>query len=285
MPNRLIREGLLESEAILSLPVEGRWLFITILLSADDVGLFEATEFKLARRAEVNRDLTHKLLRMLADSDLVRLYEVGGKCFGFIPKFRQRIQIKNTKHPLPPPEIFNGDEDAINKINNLASKTTVVHQLDNGCTSATQPSEAEAEVEELIQVTRKSKISSLPAKTRKSVPAPPCPFDKVIDAYHRNLPELPSVRVLTDGGKRKKAISSLWAWVMTSTKADGSRRATNVEEGIQWFENYFERARDNDFLMGRTPKVRGHENWEPDIDFLCSESGMKHIIEKTRVAA
>lgn len=46
MPNRMIRDGILESEAVLSLPAEARWLYVTTLLSADDVGLFEATPFK-----------------------------------------------------------------------------------------------------------------------------------------------------------------------------------------------------------------------------------------------
>lgn len=45
MPNRMIRDGILESEAVLSLPAEARWLYVSVLLSADDIGLFEATPF------------------------------------------------------------------------------------------------------------------------------------------------------------------------------------------------------------------------------------------------
>src|SRR3982751_353172 len=53
MPNRIVRDGMLESEAVLSLPPEGRWLYVSILLSADDYGLFEATTFKLAKKADI----------------------------------------------------------------------------------------------------------------------------------------------------------------------------------------------------------------------------------------
>jgi len=142
---------MLESEAILSLPVEARWLYVTILLSADDLGLFEATSFKLARRADIRRESGDKLLQMLADADLIRLYEVAGKRYGFIPKFRQRIQIKFPKHPLPPVALMQGDDDAISKINGLGSKTTVgqlestdVHQK----FTAAQPPEAKAKAKE-----------------------------------------------------------------------------------------------------------------------------------------
>lgn len=146
MPNRLIRDGLLDSEAVLSLPVEARWLYVSILLSADDVGLFEATPFRLARRADVQRNHADKLLAMLADVDLVRLYEVDGKRFGFIPRYGQRLQIKRCRHPHPELALLHGDEDAISKIKHLASIPTV----ESGCSpcgTVAQPPEPEPEPE------------------------------------------------------------------------------------------------------------------------------------------
>lgn len=282
MPNRLIREGLMESEAVLSLPVEGRWLFVIIMLSADDLGLFEATEFKLARRADVNRDLAGRLMSMLADTDLIRLYEVDGKRYGFIPKFRQRVQIKRTKHPLPPAGLLSDDSDASNKIKHLADETTVGQPLENGCAGAVQPSEPEPEPEK--------KISELPTvvprrRARKSAstdPVPPCPFDRIVVAYHAALPDLPEVRVMRAGGERQKAIAKFWEWVMTSHRNDGTRRATNTDEGVAWFREYFQRANANDFIMGRVARGPGHEHWVSDIDYLCSERGMKQVLEKTR---
>lgn len=281
MPNRLVREGLMESEAVLSLPVEGRWLFVIVILSADDVGLFEATEFKLARRADVNRDLAGKLMQMLADADLIRLYMVENKRYGFIPKFRQRLQIKTSKHPLPPRAIYQDDSDALNKINELASRSTVGAPVGSSLTTDGQPPEAELELEPEKKVSE----SSTPRRRRTASDLPNCPYDAIVAIYHEVLPELPAVRVVKVGGKRQKAIAELWKWVMTSTKGDGSRRALTVEDGTTWFKDYFERARHSDWIMGKVPRGTGHENWEADIDYLCSEAGMKRVIEKTRISA
>ena len=144
MPSRLIREDMLDSERVLALPIEARWLFVTIMLSADDLGIFEATAFKIARRSDLRRETVDQLLGMLRDADLVRLYEADGKRFGFIPRFRQRIQIKFIKRPLPPPEMLADDDDASNKIKALASKTTVGQRMDNGYATDGQQQEAKA---------------------------------------------------------------------------------------------------------------------------------------------
>lgn len=278
----------MESEAVLSLPVEGRWLFVIVILSADDVGLFEATEFKLARRADVNRDLAGKLMQMLADADLIRLYMVDNKRYGFIPKFRQRLQIKTSKHPLPPRAIYQDDSDALNKINELASRSTVGAPVGSSLTTDGQPSEAELELEpeKKVSGSQNSSSSSPPRRRRKATDqVPSCPFDQIVATYHEVLPELPSVRVMKEGGPRHKAIAELWRWVLTSTRNNGQRRASTADEGLAWIRDYFTRARANDFIMNREPRGAGHENWEADIDYLCSERGMKRVIEKTKERA
>lgn len=150
MPNRLIRDGLLESEAVLSLTIEARWLYIAICLTADDMGLFEATEFKLARRADLKKEHIARLLSMLNDVDLIRLYSDDKKNYGIIPKFKQRLQIKRIKYPIPPEQLYLDDNDAIekfNKLRQLASKTTVVQRMDSSCIAVAQPSEPEPEPE------------------------------------------------------------------------------------------------------------------------------------------
>ena len=114
-------------------------------------------------------------------------------------------------------------------------------------------------------------------------PLPRCDTQSVVDLYHDTLPELPRVRLMTDG--RRKAISAFWRFVMTSKKSDGSPRATNANEAMGWISGYFTRARDNDFLMGRGHKAPGHEGWQCDFDFLLTEKGKKHVIERTKEAA
>jgi len=111
---------------------------------------------------------------------------------------------------------------------------------------------------------------------------PPIKTQSVVDLFHEVLPELPKVRILDD--KRKKTISSFCRWVLTSKRSDGVRRAQTTDEALAWIRSYFDRARANDFLMGRGAKSAGHEGWECDIDFLLSEKGKRQVIEKTRDA-
>jgi hypothetical protein len=111
MPNRMIRDEILESERVLSLPADVRWFFLSVLLTADDLGLFEATDFKLARRATLSPDQAGRFLSMLVDADLVRMYVVERRRYGFIPRFRQKLQIRKSKCPLPPASLFSDDED------------------------------------------------------------------------------------------------------------------------------------------------------------------------------
>jgi hypothetical protein len=172
MPCRLIRDDMLESERVLGLPVEARWLYVSILLTADDLGCFEASAFRLARRSDIRRETVEQLLMMLADQDLIRLYEASGKRFGFIPRFKQRIQIKFLKHPAPPVALMQDDEDALNKINELTSKTTVGKRLDNRCLSAGQPSEAKAKAK------AKDKSNAQQAESAKEPESPPEEADR-----------------------------------------------------------------------------------------------------------
>jgi hypothetical protein len=121
VPSRLIRDEMLDSERVQTLPVEARWLFIAVVLTADDVGLFELALFKLSRRAGLEQNKMPVLVQLLADSDLIRLYEAEGKRYGFIPRFRQRLQIKRTRYPAPPAALVLDDADAAKKFKDLAA--------------------------------------------------------------------------------------------------------------------------------------------------------------------
>ena len=93
---------------------------------------------------------------------------------------------------------------------------------------------------------------------------------------------LPKVRLMDE--KRKRAISKFWAWILTSTKGDGSRRATTSTEAMAWLSGYFGRASANAWLIGDEPS-RTHPGWKADLDFLLTDRGMKAVIERTEVAA
>lgn len=112
---------------------------------------------------------------------------------------------------------------------------------------------------------------------------PRCETQAVIDLYHETLPELPSVRLMTD--QRRRAVAAFWRFVLTSKRSDGRARAATAKEALDWIGDYFGRVRDNDFLMGRGERGAGHANWQCDFDFLLTDKGKKHVIEKTQAVA
>ena len=122
----------------------------------------------------------------------------------------------------------------------------------------------------------------VPQGDRKT-PDIPCPYSRIIDLYHDVLPELPRAKLLT--AARQRVIRKRWGWVLSSTKSDGTRRATDADGGLQWLRGYFEHAAKNDFLMGRSPRSAEHANWQCDIDYLMTDKGLQQVVEKTRDAA
>lgn len=136
-------------------------------------------------------------------------------------------------------------------------------------------------IEEVVSKKPTQPEALSPAKLATKPPV--CPVNEIVAVYHDTLPELPSVRVMDDD--RIKGIKSRWVWVMTTNKPDGTPRATTKAQGIDWFTAYFNRARDNDFLMGRGARAEQHKNWKCDIDFLMTMRGIKQVIEKTESAS
>lgn len=119
MPDRLIRDELLESERWLRLKDNAdRLAFIALLLKADSYGNFSADSFRLMRLWRDfginNEPHACKTLTELADADLVRLYEVDGKAYLHIPRFGQRARYFKRVFPISPWTIEHKQEVANN---------------------------------------------------------------------------------------------------------------------------------------------------------------------------
>jgi len=138
MPNRMIRDGLLTSWRYERLSSDGKLFFYHVMLCADDLGCIELGPTYLRRRVLFSQDSDEriaKLISELADVDLLRPYQTNRTCYGFIPNFRQRVQVKYAKYPLPPEALYSDDEDAKEKFKGIKEKLpdpTVVHPVDNG---------------------------------------------------------------------------------------------------------------------------------------------------------
>lgn len=111
----------------------------------------------------------------------------------------------------------------------------------------------------------------------------PCPYQAIVGLYHEVLPTLPRVRLMPPA--RERSMRKFWGWVLSSTKSDGTRRAECADDALVWIRAYFVRASENDFLMGRSGRSAEHANWAPDLDFLLTDRGMKHVVERTLEAA
>jgi hypothetical protein len=131
MAAKLIRDDLLESERVQTLPLEARWMYMGLLLKADDLGLFDVAEWAIARRSNIDVSVVPGLIAMMVERDLVRTYQVAGKTYGFIPRYGQRVRIKRIKHPAPPDALLADEPEtlkalqqvlAASKINNLGPK-------------------------------------------------------------------------------------------------------------------------------------------------------------------
>jgi hypothetical protein len=158
--------------------------------------------------------------------------------------------------------------------------------------SSSSSSSASAEVSDEANASSSSAGPTLPGfgeVSDKPEPRPTitCPYGAIVDAYHRELPDLPRVQ-LRDGptwAKRQKAMRELWGWVLSSRRGDGSRRAETAEAAVEWIGAYFRRAAANDFVMGRTARDPRHANWRADFDYLLSPKGITQVVEKTPEAA
>lgn len=93
---------------------------------------------------------------------------------------------------------------------------------------------------------------------------PPCPTQQIVDLYHKHLPMLPAVLVVSDA--RKRNISARWHEVCGNEKFDGA-------QGLEWFGWFFGHVRQSAFLTGRA------KDWKADIDFLMTASKFAKIIE------
>ena len=273
---RNIKPGFFTNDKLVELPIETRLLFVGLWTLADKAGRLEDRPKKI--KMEVfpadNFDV-ETMLEALANSGFVVRYTVGGTaCIEIVNWAKHQSPHHTERESTLPARCVNG-EVTVNPLKQDGGNPPDSGFLipDSGFTDS---SEAKASVS-----------NASPKRSRRQPKAVnrvlPCPYDKIVALYHERLPTLPSVRLMPKG--RQADLRKVWGWVLSSTKSDGARRATTAEEALVWLGDYFARASENDWLMGRTPRHGEHANWQCDLDFLLTDRGMKHVIEKTIEAA
>ena len=81
----------------------------------------------------------------------------------------------------------------------------------------------------------------------------------VVELYHRTLPGLPAIRLLS--AKRRKAIGSLIG-------------ASSARKDLGWWQEYFGMVSRSPWLLGENSR-----GWTADLDWLLNESNMAKVLE------
>lgn len=106
MPDRIIRDEILDSERWLAVENVGKLAFLACALKCDAMGNMDAQPLRLYRlwrdfgagTVEASEDV----LKALEAVDLVRSYTVDKKRFIHIPRFGQRVRYVGRLHPKSP---------------------------------------------------------------------------------------------------------------------------------------------------------------------------------------
>jgi hypothetical protein len=126
MPDRVFRDEILSSPRYWLLSNDtARMLFYHLGLRADDLGIFRAANYTIRQECfgvdnKPAPEALAKLLGELSAVDLIRLYQIDGIEYGFIPRWKQRLRIFKSRFPLPPESIRD------NAINDMITKLSVI---------------------------------------------------------------------------------------------------------------------------------------------------------------
>lgn len=102
--------------------------------------------------------------------------------------------------------------------------------------------------------------------------------DEAIEAYNRVCAEplsLPRAMPVGIAKKRGYVRRSLQTIREVCRVAYGSERIT-----AQFWADYFGTQAADDFIAGRTPRGKGHENWRPDFEFLTRPDVIAKAFER-----
>lgn len=146
MPNRIIRDGWVESEAINRLSKEAEIFFLRLCLRADDYGRYNASPKLLSSGLyPLKDDFTTKqaslCLKECQAAGLTLNYEDDGKAFVVILKFQQRFRAKHSKFPEPPKSLNDNVRRAVDEVGEALSSdghVTVTCQPHDGHVTVTR---------------------------------------------------------------------------------------------------------------------------------------------------
>lgn len=125
---------------------------------------------------------------------------------------------------------------------------------------------AESVMESVIQSVKESGNSHTPAK-KKSL-AESAPLDALFSIYDQILGgTLPAIREKT--ATRKSALAARWADAVRQNKLKSE------DDGMKFFEGFFQTVAASDFLSGRKPNV----SWRASFDWLMKPANFQKVLD------
>jgi hypothetical protein len=95
---------------------------------------------------------------------------------------------------------------------------------------------------------------------------PNCPAEKLVELYHKQLPELP--RIVDMSSTRLKHLAARWRQVVAEEKM-------TRQEGLNWWVKFFGMVKESPFLMGTN-----NQNWRASLDWLIVQDNFLKVIER-----
>ena len=212
-------------------------VWITMLAMADAAGFVYASVPGLAKISGVTIEETIEAIDLLMspdkwsrdkDNEGRRLEEIdGGWAILNHPKYRKR---RNAEERLAYQREYMRNRRA-------KQKEGVSSGVNNVSKCKPQLAQAEAEAD-----TDKTLAPTVLVNAKAST----CPYQKIVDLYHKHFQAGPRVKEITP--KRQKALKARWV---------------NSAKDLAYWEDYFKHAATSRFLTGQNDR-----NWRADLDFF-----------------
>jgi hypothetical protein len=252
--SRNIKPGLFQNEILgiadplYTLAFQGLWLV------ADREGRLEDRPQRIRAQTFPYRNVDmDSLLDWLHSNGFILRYTVGERRFIQVLNFgkHQNPHKNETKSVIPAPEEIGSNTE------NIGTRS------------------------EKIGSTRADSLLLIPDSgfppTATSAAADPmhCPAEKIIDAYHRLMPDNPKCKVLNTA--RRGAIKARWNEAARLTCKPFGYSTT--DGGLKAWEAFFETCAASAFLTGKTRPQPGKPPFIAGVDFLMSPSGFAKSLE------
>lgn len=236
MRARNIKPGFFKNEDLIELSFETRLLFVGLWCLADREGRLEdrPKRIKLELFPGDSVDI-EKMLSELSDAGFVLRFTHNSSRYIQVLNFKkhQNPHCKERGSTIPAP-CENGASTVQAPCNNEAS-TVVAHLIPDSLIPDSPIPTDEGPADPY-------------ARAREDTPSR-CPYEKLVDSYHRFLPTLPRVNKLGDALKRN--LRGRW----------------KEHPDVLWFDWYFDGCSRSDYLLGRYSSVQ------------IEDPGIAHVVE------